>query len=581
MDIVCPRCLARHQVEPPAADRQRARPLRFRCSECGNTFPLGGESAAPPPPSTLTIEPPSRLVPEPRPMGVAEPVEMLRVGGEVYGVPDTATLQRWILEQRVSPLDMVSQHGMPWSAIGDRAEFAMFFRAAEFLGADRPAEAPVPDAPPAWPSAGRGLHMAADEHLYVHEVPVGGSDSLPLGLGPPPTAAEGLPQTSSPTLDPHPFLDDPTIQGMGPPPLVGPLDELPAALLLAPPLDDDPTQLLHTPPSVPFALHARSLGYKLEPDPDTAEETIQDYERQEAAAVHDPTENFMLSGVIPGTADYTVPALEVGDSVPATIRQRQVWSALDDDLPAPPRRRGAGPEMIIGGLFVGAAVVALAGWMFTRPADEPAAADPAAVVAAEPTAPPAEPPPPPLASNPADDAARAAAQAEAMEEPLPDLEAAPPEPVAVAEPVAPKAAPVAKVAEPVAPKAAPVAKVAEPVAPKAAPVAKVAEPKAAPVAKVAKVAEPSSGGSARSLTDAGWKAIDKGDLQGAHGLFGRALQKDAGSAWALYGRGYANEKLGDKVSAASDYCSAQSRAGGDTELARELSSGLRRVAAGC
>jgi uncharacterized caspase-like protein len=89
------------------------------------------------------------------------------------------------------------------------------------------------------------------------------------------------------------------------------------------------------------------------------------------------------------------------------------------------------------------------------------------------------------------------------------------------------------------------------------------------------------GGSARSLNDAGWKAIDKGDLEGAHGFFTRALQKDARAGWALYGRGYANEKLGDKLSAAADYCSARAVATSDADLARELDGGLRRLGKGC
>ena len=205
---------------------------------------------------------------------------------------------------------------------------------------------------------------------------------------------------------------------------------------------------------------------------------------------------------------------------------------------------------MIGGLFVVAAIIAVGGWAFTRPpagtVPEAAAESP---VMAEPGR--AELPPPPPPPNPDDEAARAAAQAAAMAEPLEPEEAT----VAAAEPKA------------VAPKAA------EP---------KAAEPKAAePKAAEPKAAAPASGGNARTLTDAGWKAIDGGDVTGAHGLFARALQKDPGSAWALYGRGYANEKLGDTVSASADYCAARGRSGADTELQRELDGGLRRLGAGC
>ncbi|MBM4393882.1 MAG: hypothetical protein FJ090_22370, partial [Deltaproteobacteria bacterium] len=112
MEVVCPRCHERHVVDAPSSVRMRTRPMRFRCSECGHTFPLLGEGGAPLPPALLPVEPPPRGAGDARPVAPGEPVEMLRVGGDVYSVPDLASLQRWILEGRVARTDHVSQHGM-------------------------------------------------------------------------------------------------------------------------------------------------------------------------------------------------------------------------------------------------------------------------------------------------------------------------------------------------------------------------------------------------------------------------------------------------------------------------------------
>jgi hypothetical protein len=519
----------------------------------------------------LPIEPPSRLTPEPRPVGIVEPVEMLRVNGDVYSVPDAATLQRWILERRVSAEDMVSQHGMRWTAIGERLEFALFFAAADRLGQD----AGAPDASSRAPfhAPPHNLPMADDEEIYVQEVS-GSEGDAPTSLEPPPGAPPAGPAVDPrPTLQPHPEGDDLTSVASEPPPAVGPLDELPANLLMASRTPDDPARLLQTPPPTPFEMEARSLGLQLGPDPDTQEATLQNFQREETEAAHDPTDSFMLTGIIPGASSYGPPPVQIGNTVPVTVRPASP-SVLDDDIP--PRRppaRGAGPEIVIGGLFLVALLVAGV-VLFTRrppPAEAPLAGEVAAAPAPA-SEPPGggEAPPPP---NAEDEATRAAAQAAAMAETLPpeagepgaEAAAAPPPPAAVP---APEPAP----ARPPEPAPAPAAKPApRPVAER--PTASRASAPAKPAA--------ASGGSARSLSDAGWKAIDKGDIEGAHGLFARALQKDASLGWALYGRGYANEKLGDKVSARTDYCTALAGAGGDTELSRELTGGLRRLGSGC
>ena len=104
-----------------------------------------------------------------------------------------------------------------------------------------------------------------------------------------------------------------------------------------------------------------------------------------------------------------------------------------------------------------------------------------------------------------------------------------------------------------------------------------AEPKPVAKAEPKPAEKPPSG--KRLVTDA-WKAVDAGEYDKAHGLFDRAFEA-SGSATALYGRGYTNEKLGDKVSAADDYCHALAVGGLDVDMTREVEGGLRRVGRAC
>ena len=94
MDITCPRCQTRHQIDPPASARARAaRSLKFRCSNCGHAFVVDARVIASP-----AAAPISRV------RGSALPApfvaQWVRVEGEAFPVADLATLQRWILERQ-------------------------------------------------------------------------------------------------------------------------------------------------------------------------------------------------------------------------------------------------------------------------------------------------------------------------------------------------------------------------------------------------------------------------------------------------------------------------------------------------
>ncbi|GDX78376.1 hypothetical protein LBMAG42_01870 [Deltaproteobacteria bacterium] len=570
---------------------------------------MQGEASGALPPALLPIEPPSRTVPEARSVLAGEPVEMLRVGGDVYSVPDLATLQRWILEGRVSLADKVSLHGMRWTPVADRPDLAIFFTAAQAMSAPRasPTISPLPSPIPAQPG---GLPMADDEEIYVQElasVEPGVLQAPAASLG---SAADDAPEPVPDVPTPPAFVmsnpsialaeferdDERTVADAG---AVGPLDELPAEMLVPPRhvrATDDPETLLELPMRPAFQMEARSLGFQMGPDPDTQEALIEETQQIDVAAPPpqplvppppppraDLADDFMLTGILPSASPtLTPPPIDFGRGrTPVTVAPRSPPSALDDepDYDTPPRR-GWGPEWFIGGALGLAALLAVGSWLFSG--EEPAVAEGGAVTEvaapADAPAPPAVPEGPPAEAAPIEPAQleaeiaaeQAGAQGGIDAQVKADMARAQAAARAEAEAAAKETAEKAAVLKAKAQAEDAARKKAEAMAkPAAAP-----KPEAAP--------KPAAGGgSAKSLADQGWKAMDKGDTEGAHGLFARALQKDPSSAWALYGRGYANEKLGDKVSAKADYCMATANAGSDTELTRELAGGLRRVGGGC
>lgn len=488
----------------------------------------------------------------------------------------------------MSLADKVSLHGMRWTPVADRPDLAIFFTAAHALAVPRatPTISPLPSPIPAQPG---GLPMADDEEIYVQEVahvePVSPEEAPP----PVPDVAE-LPGF---------FLSNPSLAPANETGAVGPLDELPVEMLLPPRhlrATDDPDTLLEMPVRPPFQMEARSLGFQMGPDPDTQEASIEETQQIDVELPPpeplvplpplpraDLADDFMLTGILPtASPTLTPPPIDFGSGrLPVTVAPRSPPSALDDEPDfAPTAARGWGPEWFIGGAFGLAALLAFGSWLFSSGEPPEGAGEGAAELAAAPE-PPVEVAVPPVPDGPAPDAAPIVPDAIEAEIAADQAGAPPLDPAAQAGIDAQVKADMARAQA--AARADAEAKAAAEAAAKlkvaAAPKAEAPKPKAAAVEPTPKAA--GGGGSAKSLADQGWKSMDKGDTEGAHGLFARALQKDPSSAWALYGRGYANEKLGDKVSAKADYCTATANAGGDTELSRELAGGLRRIGGGC
>lgn len=426
---------------------------------------------------------------------VGDAITRVQAQGHAFDVPDLATLQRWILEERVRPDDLYARDGGPWVPLHTRAELAIFFSAAARLS-----ESP-----------------AAIERLVAPPLPTTDDAERATTIAGPPAAAAAPSDRDdalerSPADPPHPQAPEPR--------------EAPT-IVSAPDLSRD----------LPVA--ASPFG---------------------GPPVR-PLGDFGPSPGVVGTTDAT-PEPENAFDFPAVP---------DDDVftDAPPREPARAARGIVTAVVVVLAVFGVFAGVrlfgsssHARPsadaepsdAPAPAAAPPIAADAAS-ALPPASPPTAAASEAPAVPAATAAADpAAAPTATVPAGSPATPAPAVAAAPSAPAPAP--KAPAPPREKSAP-----------------------STPASTTKSTRPSSSGVPQRMLSEGWKAVEAGDFEGAHDRFSLALQGKA-SAGALYGRGYASEKLGRKSEAGSDYCRALGL-DADVDLTREIQSGLRRIGHGC
>src|SRR5512142_3258924 len=152
MDVRCERCRAQYvfddeQVTPAG--------LTVQCTNCGHLFkvkkkelvvtvpvkpdelegvPLPATAAAPKPPGSGAA-PAGAAGHEPeRPRDAREPPREWRVrqaNGNIFTFRELTTLQKWIIEQKVSRDDEISLSGDQWKRLGNIAELASFFQVVE------------------------------------------------------------------------------------------------------------------------------------------------------------------------------------------------------------------------------------------------------------------------------------------------------------------------------------------------------------------------------------------------------------------------------------------------------------------
>lgn len=113
MDIRCPSCSALYEFEE---ERIGPKGVNVRCTACGQVFKV----------RTTTPDEPKVLWMVKR-----------QSTGEVINFDDLSTLQRWIIEQKVSRRDLISKTGDTWKSLGSITELHAFFKVVDELNEPR------------------------------------------------------------------------------------------------------------------------------------------------------------------------------------------------------------------------------------------------------------------------------------------------------------------------------------------------------------------------------------------------------------------------------------------------------------
>src|SRR5688572_22550804 len=109
MDVRCERCQTEYELEDSSVSEAGT---QVQCTVCGNTFlvtrPAGAGAADPEPP------PPAEWMLE-------------TSDGQLHRFRNLTSLQKWIIERKVTRDDKISRTGHAWRKLGDIVELAPFF----------------------------------------------------------------------------------------------------------------------------------------------------------------------------------------------------------------------------------------------------------------------------------------------------------------------------------------------------------------------------------------------------------------------------------------------------------------------
>lgn len=153
MDVRCERCRAQYVFDD---EQVTTSGLTVQCTNCGHVFKVKkkelvvtvpvkpGELQGPPLPATAAapkpggahVSMPSVPAPSPPPPQRAEPERprewrVRQPNGNLFTFRELTTLQRWIVEQKVSRDDEISLSGDQWKRLGNIADLASFFRVVD------------------------------------------------------------------------------------------------------------------------------------------------------------------------------------------------------------------------------------------------------------------------------------------------------------------------------------------------------------------------------------------------------------------------------------------------------------------
>ena len=132
MDVSCPRCKTEYEFDDARVPDSG---VTVKCTSCNHVFRVRKKSAP-----TMTTSMPALVAPPPKvsdetiphrsPQAAQAPREwkVRQPSGNIFSFKELTTLQKWIVERKVSRDDEISLTGEAWKRLGNIAELASFFQ---------------------------------------------------------------------------------------------------------------------------------------------------------------------------------------------------------------------------------------------------------------------------------------------------------------------------------------------------------------------------------------------------------------------------------------------------------------------
>ncbi|HVV52701.1 MAG TPA: zinc-ribbon domain-containing protein, partial [Polyangia bacterium] len=117
MDVRCDRCQTEYELDDASVAGGGA---SVQCTTCGHTFVVTPPRAPGTPPAMAAGTPGPSATPTPSWMLTTEE-------GKTHRFRDSQTLQKWVVERRVTRADRVCPPGGTWRRLGDIDELRPFF----------------------------------------------------------------------------------------------------------------------------------------------------------------------------------------------------------------------------------------------------------------------------------------------------------------------------------------------------------------------------------------------------------------------------------------------------------------------
>jgi predicted Zn finger-like uncharacterized protein len=125
MDVRCERCKTQYDLDD---SRISETGVTVQCTTCHHVFVVKKKALV----VTVPVKPGQE--PSPKPLGDMQPAREWRLrqpSGNTFTFKDLTTLQKWIVERKVSRDDEISLTGETWKRLGDIAELATFFQVVD------------------------------------------------------------------------------------------------------------------------------------------------------------------------------------------------------------------------------------------------------------------------------------------------------------------------------------------------------------------------------------------------------------------------------------------------------------------